>query len=766
MNPKLYEVFLFRNMRSIKRVFNTIYIFFNDIRLYLLTYNVITNYFRRLKTTKIANVIADHILIHIYKNYLIPRLFLNSKQVKLTPHEFQDKFLINKFSDKYKDKLYDLLEFLDTESLKLSETHIDNIVKSISLRLFDDENYLELNPNEIKFKYFVEEICYYSLKNKTLITDNNELEFEIDKFKTHLGEWLIASFEEMSVINLGWKFGSRNINILDLNNEKKTDAPNINTIEFNKDIINKNLNKIKHILPNNLPMICNPVNWSDNQSGGYLNNNFLDYPLIAGIGVNNSHEVKNLDNLYKAINYSSNIKFAVNFEALDFILINKENLFKDYYDGINLSEINDHILRDTVTLEVAKTYRNIPFYLNTYADWRLRIYTNSHYLSYQSSDISLSLINFYDGEVLTERGFHYLCIYGANLYDENNMSKEPYDKRIQWVLKNEIKILSLDIDFIVKADQRFTFISFCLAYKRYKNKEKVYLPISMDATCSALQLFSSLLLDEDLAKAVNVIPNENDRVNDIYSEMLEPINENILNFVKENPEYKNLGLLKLKRKNVKTPLMTVVYSSSTHGRSIMLASSFKKVKIEDINKLNKDLLFAINKNKAIDLSEINFEDDIQLENNDNNFLLEVNEDKDKEIIKDHLKYLYEAPSKDISKPLYLTFKEIFKLAELIHESLFNSYPILKNIFDYFNSISKVYGYLDIPISWTPPSGAHITQKYLKVRKVKIFISVGRGKQKTVILSQKLNDIDIKSQFLALNPNYIHSLDSSLCIALL
>ena len=45
-------------------------------------------------------------------------------------------------------------------------------------------------------------------------------------------------------------------------------------------------------------------------------------------------------------------------------------------------------------------------------------------MSYQSSDISLSLINFYDGEVLTERGFNYLCIYGANLYDENNMSKE------------------------------------------------------------------------------------------------------------------------------------------------------------------------------------------------------------------------------------------------------------------------------------------------------------------------------------------------------
>jgi len=162
---------------------------------------------------------------------------------------------------------------------------------------------------------------------------------------------------------------------------------NIDNIEFNRNIINKNLNKINFILPNNLPMICEPVKWSQNQSGGYLKNQFLEHPLITGIGINNSHEIANLDNLYKAINYSSSIKFTVNSEILDFIVKNNEILFKNYYDGIDLSEIKDHILRDTVTLEVAKTYKDIPFYLNTYADWRGRIYTNSFYLSYQGSDI-------------------------------------------------------------------------------------------------------------------------------------------------------------------------------------------------------------------------------------------------------------------------------------------------------------------------------------------------------------------------------------------
>lgn len=771
MNPKLYDVFLFRNMKSIKRVFNTIYIFFNDIVIYLIAYNVITTYFKRANTTRISNLVADHILIYIYKNYLIPHLFTESKNIKNIPQEFRDKFLINKFKDKFKSsEFYDLLDFLDKESLNTANNNIDLLIKSLSIRLFEDENYLNLNPNKIKYKDFVEEVCYYSVekKNKNIITDKNELEFEIEKFKLHLGEWLISSFEERDIISPGWKLGSRNLSILELTDKEKNilksneSNESLNIIEFNTKIIDRNINKIKYILANNLPMIAQPNKWSDDNFGGFLNNEYLEKSLITGIGINNLHEVKNLENLYDAINNSSSVKFSINTEVLDFVLKNKEKLFKDYYDNVSLSEVNDHILRDAVTLEVAKTYANIPFYLNTYADWRLRIYTHSFYMSYQGSQISLALLNFYEGEILTERGINYLRIYGANLYDENNISKAPYSKRIQWVLNNEDKILNLDLDFILKADSRFIFISFCLAYRRFKAGEKVYLPISLDATSSALQFFSALLLDEDLARAVNVIPNENEGVSDIYTDMLEPINENILNYVKNNPEYKNLGLLKLTRKAVKTPLMTITYSSTTHGRALQLASSFKKIEISKIKNLDQNILNSLKKDIIkLDENDIKFED-IQ---ESNSFILEA-KDGNEDVNYDHLKFLYEAPSKELNKPLYLTFKEIFKLAELIHESLFNSYPNLKNILDYFNSISKAFSSLDIPISWTPPSGAHITQKYLKVKKVKVDVSVGRGKRKKVVLNQKLNEMDNRAQILALNPNYIHSLDSSLVISLL
>jgi len=177
MNPKLYIVFLLRNMQSIKKVFNTLYVFFNDIRLYLITFNVITQFFRRSSTTKIANLISEHLLIHIYKCYFIPRVLGNSKYIQSTQKEFQDEFLINKFKNKIKKgQLLELMEFLDKESLDLAENQIEIIIKAISLRLFEDENYLFLNPNKIKFKDFVEEVCYYSVdkkKNKKLKINMN-----------------------------------------------------------------------------------------------------------------------------------------------------------------------------------------------------------------------------------------------------------------------------------------------------------------------------------------------------------------------------------------------------------------------------------------------------------------------------------------------------------------------------------------------------------------------------------------------------------------
>ena len=59
------------------------------------------------------------------------------------------------------------------------------------------------------------------------------------------------------------------------------------------------------------------------------------------------------------------------------------------------------------TLTVACCFRDIPFYLQTRADWRGRIYIQSFFLSYQRDDLSTSLIIIFNGKSLTETGILY-----------------------------------------------------------------------------------------------------------------------------------------------------------------------------------------------------------------------------------------------------------------------------------------------------------------------------------------------------------------------
>jgi len=102
----------------------------------------------------------------------------------------------------------------------------------------------------------------------------------------------------------------------------------------------------------------------------------------------------------------------------------------------------------------------------------------------------------------------------------------------------------------------------------------------------------------------------------------------------------------------------------------------------------------------------------------------------------------------------------------MHEALFDYYPALKKLFEYFVSVCLAFTKLDIPISWYPPSGLSIEQRYLKTAKAKVSISVGKGKQKTVVLKRKLDQTDTRVQTQAILPNIIHSMDASHLILIL
>jgi len=459
--------------------------------------------------------------------------------------------------------------------------------------------------------------------------------------------------------------------------------------------------------PKSIPMICQPNPWGKNLYGGFLENEFLKESIITGSSYH-KHNMKNKDNLYNAVNYFNSIKFSINNDLLNYLNTHKGELLINLLDNLKLKAGDKDIsesekLQRNITLKLAEIYKNIPFYLNTHADWRGRIYTHSFFISYQGGDLSSAVLQFFDGESLTESGLEYFYIHGANCYGKDGLGKKVFADRIKWVKENTNKIIELDPEFIASAESPYKFLAFSLALSNLQKDPNaiIKLPVWLDATCSGIQHLSGLLADFTLGSNVNLVPSEN--ISDIYSSLLKPINHNINKFGKENLEFQNLSTIKLTRKIIKRPIMTKVYNVSILGIKDQLISEFKKINLGE-NTIR-----------------------------------------------------YEAPG--INGYVLLNNAEVLKIASIINKTIFTEFPSLKTIYDYFLEIVRLMVKIGIPIVWFTPSGLEITQSYLKSDVYKVSINI-RGKSKKMVLKDWKNEIDTIKQVNAIIPNIIHSLDAS------
>lgn len=465
--------------------------------------------------------------------------------------------------------------------------------------------------------------------------------------------------------------------------------------------------------PKSIPMVCKPNPWGRNLYGGFLENQNIKDNIITG-SIYHKHNMKNMDNLYNAVNYLNGIKFSINNDLLNYLNTDKGGLLVNLVDDLKLTSSGKEItdsekLQRNITLSLADVYKNIPFYLNTHADWRGRIYTHSFFISYQGGDLNSAVLQFWDGESLTQSGLDYFYIYGANCYGKDGLGKQIFETRINWVKQNTSKIVELDPNFISSAESPYLFLAFSLALCKLQKDPKaiIKLPVFLDATCSGIQHLSGLLADFTLASNVNLVPSEN--IKDIYSTLLGPINNNINKFGEENLEFQNLSTIKLTRKIIKRPIMTKVYNVSILGIRDQLISEFKQINLGD---------------KTI---------------------------------------RYEAPG--INGHVLLNNSEVLKIASIINTTIFTEFPSLKTIYDYFLAIVRLMVKLGIPLIWFTPSGLEITQSYSKSQIYKVSINI-RGKSKKMVLKDWVDEIDKTKQVNAIIPNIIHSLDASHLINLI
>lgn len=483
------------------------------------------------------------------------------------------------------------------------------------------------------------------------------------------------------------------------------------------------------INPNTFPMLCKPTDWTETNHGGFLSNDNQAVDIITGIN-EYGHIVENKEPIFKAVNYLNSIKFGVNTDLLNYILSPEGSYILD-----NITPEDE--LQRIITLNVAYVYRNTYFYLNTHADWRGRLYTQSFYLSYQGGDLSTALLNFWEGEAINEDGKIYLYIYGANSHNEKGISKASFEERIKWVKLNYDKIINLDKELILSAENPFVFTAFCLNMRKIHNNPNAIIktPLFLDATCSGIQHLAALMKDLELGSQTNLIPSKMEEgPGDIYDSLLEPINKAINKFGEENLDYSLLSLVKLTRKEVKRSIMTKVYNVTVYGISQQLQGLFEdsiskehdSKKMEIIKKIQNDLESELKSNKK--------------------------------------KTKFKCSGKD-GKSISLEKKEIFKIASLINDQIFINYPSLNYIYNYLVDVTKLSAKLGIPMTWITPSGLKITQNYLKKKNKVISVSIF-GKVKKLVLKTKLNELDKAKQAQAIIPNIIHSLDASHLINLI
>ena len=107
----------------------------------------------------------------------------------------------------------------------------------------------------------------------------------------------------------------------------------------------------------------------------------------------------------------------------------------------------------------------------------------------------------------------------------------------------------------------------------------------------------------------------------------------------------------------------------------------------------------------------------------------------------------------------LSNKELFLLAQLIHNSIFHLYPKLKDLMNYFKIINSILYENNLGLQWKAPNGLLINQKYVHFESFVISYST-YTRSKKVTLQKSTDKINKQKQMSGIMPNLVHSLDAS------
>lgn len=413
--------------------------------------------------------------------------------------------------------------------------------------------------------------------------------------------------------------------------EQRTDAQYIRLSDETRALLLQSKAFFNSLLTVYYPFVVTPRPWTDIEgSGGYYTNksikfirarNFKDFTIIRKY----KPDVSRLMNTINAIQETpyrinkrvlevieyiqdasiidptaptsspfllGNIPYNREMEARDIVKKESYTELKDYYRALDLqreliTRIQSKRVGFELSLMVARQFQNYEkLYFSYNTDFRGRLYPIQQYLNPQGTDQTKALLEFGEGQVLTDTGFYWLCIHGANCYGYDKMT---YGDRSKAILTHHKEIMAIYEDPVAnsrywyKADSPLLYLAFCFSYgDYYKDPNSLcYNVVQLDGTCSGLQMYAGLLRDKEGAEAVNVINNSSYTVSDVYAKVATEVNKILesgdyrksISFTTKGGEYKTLptyieaNSLKgnITRSHTKRNTMTQPYSVTRRG---------------------------------------------------------------------------------------------------------------------------------------------------------------------------------------------------------
>jgi len=370
------------------------------------------------------------------------------------------------------------------------------------------------------------------------------------------------------------------------------------------------MNLCPEFSPLYLPMVTAPKDWDADGNGGYLT---LRQPLVKTRFEGQAEALQDADlsSVRQSINTIQRTAWSVHTGLLSIAKAAFDEGLDiggfpfNYKDG--RAKRTSLRVSATTVLGLADEFKDYEaIYFPHNMDWRGRVYPMVDGLSPQGSKLSKALLSFSEGKHITDAAESFLAIHIANEFGEDKLSLSG---RVEWVYENEDRIIEAandpfgpNKDFWLSSDSPWGFLRGCLEWAGYCADPEGFLstlPVAFDGSCSGLQHFSAMFLDEVGGREVNLVP-ELDR-QDIY----ETVKGSVVAVLEASEDelaqqWLDSGLLT--RKLLKTPTMTYGYSSEVPGMTNQIKDEAGSAAVEFFGKEN--LLKACNFLAKVTFDEI------------------------------------------------------------------------------------------------------------------------------------------------------------------